>query len=129
MSFPNNLGLDGPDPQITCILDWAYPTMRGPKEWLVVSSLVLWWFLSIEPHQVQLGREGYHATSPLFEAQAGLLSPRMDFSHFSCVSLPNFCSNLIFLPLPPYLYQSLSGVVMMEEYLSCQQVPPYCITH
>lgn len=55
-----------------------------------MSLMVLWWFLSIEPHQVQISREGYHAASPLSKVQAGVLSPKMDFSHFSRVSLPNF---------------------------------------
>ena len=41
---------------------------------------------------------------------------------------PNFCYKPFFLPLPPYLYPSLGGVVMIEEYLACQWVSPYRIT-
>jgi len=57
----------GPDPRFTCILDWAYPTMGGPKKWLVVSLMVLQWCFNTELPQVQLGREGYHKPSPLSE--------------------------------------------------------------
>ena len=57
------LGWLGLDPQLTCILDWAYPTMGGSRKWLVI-IMVLRLFLSAKLPQVQLGHEGYHVVEP-----------------------------------------------------------------
>ena len=64
-------------------------------------------------------------SSPLSEAWTRLPFP------LKCVfltSLPNF-SNPLSLSLPSYLYPSFNGVVVMEEYLTCQWVPLYRIIY
>ena len=43
---PNNFELLGLELQFIYTLDRPYPTMEGPKKWLVVSLMVLWFFLS-----------------------------------------------------------------------------------
>ena len=67
--------------------------------------------------------------SPIFEIRIGLSSSQnVFFSRLLCLS-PQFLFQAPTLTPPPsYLYPSLSGVVMMEENLACQWVPPYCIT-
>ena len=97
---------------------------RSKEQWMV-SLVILQWCFSTRLPYIQLSHGGFQTAELPFwsSCRTSFTLDQSSLTFLSCISPPIFCSNPFFIPIIPYLYPSLSGVVMMRESLTHRWVP------